>query len=323
MNKVTKIRLSNSSIQDYLDCGWKFWRGHVQGYKGEESDALSFGGLFHQAMNYWFLGIPEEQVISKFVEAANQSGLSTVMDDQKRSIAHGELLLREYFNQYDHNPLRDYVVLSSEQKGDVIIYQDANLIIEYSYVIDKLLRKRTDDSVVIMDHKTSYTLGDAFGRATKPSSQFTGYIYCARKHFRNESINECVVDGIQTARKKIETNPRECFTRISTYRTEQDLAEWLANTISIGKRIAREVELDSWTFNTRSCTMYGQCPFYDVCLAPAQDRERMLEVNYPVDEEHRLKVQTKTLDSTDQLLELHKDMDKLEARFRNTNGGAR
>lgn len=132
-----------------------------------------------------------------------------------------------------------------------------------------------NDALLVMDHKTTTTtLNDGFFRQWSPSNQMTLYTL-AGKVILNAPIRGVVISGAQLL---LDTPNR--FVRGFTYRTPDQLNEWLGD-LSITLRTAEAYAAAGyWPQNDTACDKFGGCRFREVCSKSPSVRDKFLATDF-------------------------------------------
>lgn len=304
------VRINSSSLGIILSCLRKSHYTLQRQLKARsESTALLFGSAIHKAMEVFYshpraarsipphfnehsalmaygAEAPEDHFLYKsiaaFVEAA--SSLQFLPDMDKRSLSTGIWILQNYFKTYIND---QYVVAVDdkgpivERTGELVLYEDATLRIVLFGTIDAVLKNLADGRLLPTDHKTTSTTGADFFNRLKPNHQYTGYLMIAREALGME-VSEFLVNGIQVKeRPKTARGSLPNFTRQITSRSEFDIAEFKQTVIWAVKAYLQCMESELWPLgHVDACTHYGGCQFLEVCSAPAQLRENILEAKF-------------------------------------------
>lgn len=131
------------------------------------------------------------------------------------------------------------------------------------------------DSLFVMDRKTSLsTLSAHYFSQYEPNNQMTLYSLAA-KVILASPIKGVIIDGAQV---KLEEN--HTFQRGFTYRTEDQLDEWV-NDLRLWLGMAEQYALANyWPMNDTACDKFGGCRFRSICSKSPQVRERFLASNF-------------------------------------------
>lgn len=162
-----------------------------------------------------------------------------------------------------------------------------------------------DDTLTIIDHKTTSMLGTQFTDGMKMSAQQKGYAWAFQtlsgQHVSSYCINAIRVkepgDFTANAYKKLggRKNPpsheqvmekadqlkrewwNESLIRERFYIKPGELEEWKFNAIAIIKEMFYHYEQGYMPMKTAWCNKFGRCPYFDVCSLDANDRGVMLD----------------------------------------------
>ena len=136
-------------------------------------------------------------------------------------------------------------------------------------------------SLFVMDHKTATTtLSGYYFDQWSPQNQMTLYTVASQvvidSPVKGVIINACQL--MLDYDKSGDYGAR--FVRGFTYRTPDQLREWLGDLrywLDLAEKYATE---DHWPMNDQSCSMYGGCRFRDVCSKSPQVREQFLKTDF-------------------------------------------
>lgn len=131
------------------------------------------------------------------------------------------------------------------------------------------------DSLFVMDRKTSKTaLGDYYFDQYAPNNQMTLYTI-AGQLVLGSPIRGVIIDGAQILLEK-----PNAFKRGMTYRTQDQLDEWLRDLrywLGLAETYATA---GYWPMNDTACGNYGGCRFREVCSKSPAVRPIYLKSNY-------------------------------------------
>jgi len=138
--------------------------------------------------------------------------------------------------------------------------------------LDKVVKFGGD--LYVMDHKTaSTTPGAYYFNQYDPNNQMSLYTLASQTIMRSP-IRGVIIDVIQVA------VGFSHFTRGFTYRTPDQLEEWLDNTRVWLRDAEGCAEQGFWPMNDAACSHYGGCEFQGICSKSPGVRERFLESNF-------------------------------------------
>jgi hypothetical protein len=126
------------------------------------------------------------------------------------------------------------------------------------------------------DHKTTTsTPGEYYWKQFEPNNQMTLYTI-ATKVVLEKPAKGMIIDSAQI----LLTDPYVRFTRGITYRTEDQLEEWLFDLYHFLEQAKRYATMGYWPHNDTACNMYGGCRFRDVCASAPQIRQAVLDSDF-------------------------------------------
>ena len=120
------------------------------------------------------------------------------------------------------------------------------------------------DSLVVVDEKTTSSLGQSWMDQWEMRSQFTGYIWAGRRI--GLDITGAVVRGISILKTKYGN------AQVHTYRSPYEIERWYQQ---VNRDVARMIECwkeNYWDYNLdHACNEYGKCAFTSVCKSSDPD----------------------------------------------------
>jgi hypothetical protein len=306
----TKVRINSSSLSQILSCPRKAMYALHQKWKPRTiSTALIFGHAIHKALEVFYSHPARERTlpvnfgenaaamayghpapnehflyhaVAMFISSA--SGLETLPDTDKRSLASGVWLLSNYFKTYLHDAYTIYSDAQGpvvERRFEVPVSRTDELEIVLFGTIDFALKNEATGEILIGDHKTTSMMGAEFLSRIKPNHQYTGYVIGAQRclgimgeHF--------LVNGIQTKAQPLTSRgSAPTFTRQITRRSAADIAEFIESLQWAVTSYLQWLEHNRWPIgHVDACAMYGACTYIDVCSAPMELRQNILEAKF-------------------------------------------
>jgi hypothetical protein len=132
-----------------------------------------------------------------------------------------------------------------------------------------------NDQLLVMDRKTTtMTLGGYYFAQYEPHNQMSLYTL-AGKVIMNAPIRGVIIDAAQILLEK-----PNAFARGFTYRTPDQLEEWLEDlrvTLSFAEACA---QTNHFPMNDTSCDKFGGCRFRGICSKSPSVRERFLAADF-------------------------------------------
>lgn len=298
---------SNNSIDIYHRCPRKSLYATLERLVPPQMNwAAQFGVAVHEGLAAWYRtqDDTQEQLLQKILIALRDltkptDEVSIIRPDmsahQLRTelallIAQAALPMPDDFNAGDHRNallleqiMRQYSHLYRYEPFRVV-HVEKNFIISitpeilYQGILDLIVFWAMTGKLVTMDHKTTSTIAK-FGEKFTPGHQMTGYIL-GTKTFMDDVADEACINGIMTARRK-EGIRKDDFQRFpNVYRSEDDLEEFMNNTIATVDRMHNDLERGYFPMHTASCNDFGGCPYKQVCSASPKNRDTILATSY-------------------------------------------
>src|SRR5215472_2775000 len=129
------------------------------------------------------------------------------------------------------------------------------------------------DQRFVMDHKTTtWYITPKYFEGYEPDNQMTLYALASKVVLHQDSP----VRGVIIDAARIESD-KSSFARGVTYRTPEQLAEWVVDLryhLEDAERCARK---GYWPMRDTSCDKYGGCKFRGICSKSPKVRDRFLE----------------------------------------------
>lgn len=126
----------------------------------------------------------------------------------------------------------------------------------------------------VMDQKTTAsTIGPYFFDQFKPDVQMSMYTFAGQAILQSP-IRGVLIDGAQIA---------VGFTRFErgfTYRTKDELEEWLSDVLHIIEQTREYTRAEQFPRNLTACQNYGGCPFKPLCSTSFSHRESVIASDY-------------------------------------------
>lgn len=183
-----------------------------------------------------------------------------------------------YLEQFENDPART-VILSGGKPAVELSFRmelDYGPAAHQPYVLCGHLDRLTSfqDAYYVMDRKTTKsTLGQYYYDQYDPDNQMTLYTIAAKVIY-NTPVKGVIIDAAQIA------VGFSRFGRGFTYRTEEQLDEWLDNARVWFRQAEAYAREGFWPMNDKACHNYGGCAFRKVCSKTPSMRQRFLESDF-------------------------------------------
>ena len=290
----------STSLSYFKTCPRLYQYIMIDGYAPkDESIHLRFGTEYHKALEDYdrlkASGLDHEDSLFETVREAlyRVNGWDPDPDSKAGKVKNRRSLISTiiwYLDQYKDDPAQTFIrndgtpavelsfqfdldwgpgVVTSEERG----HQNYTLCGHLDRVVV------FNDEVFGLDHKTTSSgLTDYYFAQFEPNNQMTLYTL-ATKVVLNASVKGIIIDAAQL------TTSGTNFGRRFTYRTSDQLEEWLRDLhqwLLAAERYAAE---GYWPQNDTACDKYGGCRFREICSKSPQARERFLEAGFVKAEE--------------------------------------
>lgn len=154
-------------------------------------------------------------------------------------------------------PIKGGIEFSFVEPIDVLHPETGNPI-QYCGRMDQVVQ--WDNMLLGEDDKTASQLGASWPRQWDLRSQFTGYVWGA-KRAAGLNLNGFLVRGVSILKTKYDT------LQAITYRPDWQIERWYFQMCRDVERMISQWKEGYWDYNLdHACNEYGGCPFRQVCL---------------------------------------------------------
>jgi hypothetical protein len=253
----------------------------------DESIHLAFGTAFHTAL--------QNYAILRSMEISHEDSVHDVIAEVLRSTADWNVDLSTKAGRYKNRDtivslVLDYLDYFTDDPTETYIMSDGKPAVELSFRFELdwgpgeapyLLCGHLDrvvtfnDQLFVMDHKTTTTApGDYYFNQFEPHNQMTLYTL-AGQVILNAPIRGVIISAAQILLEK----PNR-FVRGFTYRTQDQLDEWMLDLQLWLNSAEAYAAAGYWPQNDTACDKYGGCKFREVCSKSPQVREMFLKADF-------------------------------------------
>ena len=132
-----------------------------------------------------------------------------------------------------------------------------------------------NDNLFVLDHKTTTTtLSDYYFAQYEPNNQMT--LYSLAGH----TVLDAPIKGVCISGAQIMLESPNRFVRRFTYRTPDQLDEWLLDLRFHLANAEHYATVEHWPMNDTACDKFGGCKFRGVCSKSPQVREMFLKTDF-------------------------------------------
>ena len=277
MNEQERIEFDYTAFSTFQTCRRRYDLRMNKGYvRKTELKPVHFGKAIHNALDSWYV----DKDVKKATDVFLANYTENLEIDDKRTNRMGEWIIENYDKQYRDQP---HELVKSEMTFSIPVTSDFT----FTGRMDKIVK--WDNTLWILDHKTTSGLGATYFNMAEPNLQFMGYAYAAREMGYN--IRGVIIDAILVAKgllpsdaaTGVRKNPNLTpFARYDIYYKEENFAEWYKTVMAVRKDIKVCEEYDEWYPNFDACTHFGECPYRRVCKEDQAIRQRILDADYEV-----------------------------------------
>ena len=299
----TKIQFAwdSTTLGALKTCPRLYQYQYIEGWgSADESVHLTFGSHYHHALENYArsraAGIDHEDSIHDVVrqlliDTWNGEAPWTVDEETKAGkYKNRHSLVRtviDYLDWYKDDPAQVYIKADGEPAVELSFRFELEwgpkceqVGIDNAALQPFLLCGHLDRVVefagdlYVMDHKTTTsTLSTYYFDQWSPSNQMTLYTI-ASQIILDSPIKGVIIDGTQL----LVDSAR--FIRGFTYRTPDQITEWLTDLRDWLARAEGYATANYWPMNDTACDKFGGCRFREVCSKSPQVREQFLKSDF-------------------------------------------
>lgn len=306
----TKIQfaIDSTTLGTFKTCPRLYQYLYIDGWGStEESVHLRFGQEYHQALQDYDLsraeGITHDEAVYDVVrELLLRTGdFAPDPDTKAGKYKSRNMLVRAviwYLDEHADDPAKTYIKADGKPAVELSFRFELDWAPKVSQDIPGgRLTKESDQpyllcghldrvvdfngALMVMDHKTSTTtLGSYYFDQWSPSNQMTLYSLAA-KVILDAPVKGVVINAAQLMLDYDGSHDYGArFVRGFTYRTPDQLKEWLVDLRFWLDQMEACAVADYWPQNDTACDKFGGCRFRDVCSKSPQVREQFLRSDF-------------------------------------------
>jgi len=304
--------LPNTNIQyawDSTSLGWMktcprlYYYQMIEGWSSDvESVHLRFGIEYHQALQEYDIcrasGIPHNDAVHDTLRALLERTVEWQPDHKYKNRNNLVRTVLWYLDRFENDPASTLILKDGKPAVEVSFrfelgWGPKSQEISYATLVANgntpsvddlpqpyLLSGHLDrivnfqDELFVMDRKTTTsTPGDYYFNQFEPNNQMTLYTL-AGKVVLDSPIRGVIIDAAQVA---IDFSR---FTRGITYRTQDNLEEWLKDLRFWFAKAEDYATEGYWPMNDTACDKFGGCRFREVCSKSPSVRKQFLKSGF-------------------------------------------
>lgn len=287
----------STSLDYFKRCPRLYQYKMIEGWNStEENVHLRFGQEFHTALqNYEKLkadGIDHDESVFHVVRELMYSVEDWNPDHKYKNRSFLIRSVIRYLDKYKDDPAKTLILQNGKPAVEVSFRfeLDYGPLQEYipedinsppykaglPYVLCGHLDRVVDfnGEIFVMDHKTTTsTPTNYYWNQFEPNNQMTLYTLAGKIIFQT-NIKGVIIDAGQI----LIDDTR--FTRGTTYRTPDQLEEWLQDLSAWLLKAEEYAKNGYWPMNDTACDKYGGCKFREICSKSPSVREKFLKSDF-------------------------------------------
>jgi hypothetical protein len=276
-----------TSISAFLKCPRYYKLSIVDGWGNDDNIHLRWGNELHKSLEDYDRAKANGTTHDDAVHDAVRALLARIHDwdpdpqtksEELKTKAHLVRSVVWYLEHYNPDPAETVILANGEPAVELnfnigLDYgpMDAGYSIQYSLCgyLDRVVG--IHDERYVMDRKsTSSTSGSYYFEKFDLDVQMTAYTF-AGQVILHSPLRGVIVDVIQVA------VGFSRMTRGFTFRTPDQIEEWLTD-LRLWLRLAERYALnDTWPMNLTSCDKFGGCTFAGICSKSPAVRQKFLK----------------------------------------------
>lgn len=271
----------------------------IQGWvPKDESIHLTFGIHYHSALQYYDVvraeGMKHEDAIHETIRVTLKSMDGWEVDRTSKTGKYKNpntliSLVVDYLDHYEDDPAETYIKSDGTAAVELSFRFELDWGPEAGFANDDsvnpsqpyLLSGHLDrvinfnDNLFVLDHKTTTTtLSDYYFNQYEPNNQMT--LYSLAGH----TVLDAPIKGVCISGAQIMLDSPNRFVRRFTYRTADQLDEWLLDLRFHLANAEHYATVEHWPMNDTACDKFGGCKFRGICSKSPQVREMFLKTDF-------------------------------------------
>jgi len=269
-------------ISCFADCPYKYklrYLDHLRPIK--KASALSLGYCMSRGLQTYRQTGNQDKAVDAFIAAWKEDRKVLLLekkDDPRRSVERGLEILKNYVEEF---PEEKTFVVAPEVNFETEVAPSINFIGRIDAVI-----RMADESLAIIEDKTTSRLGPSYFTRLKGSSQVLWYMWVANKLGLfdlegKKQMPKCLINAIY-----IHAETRR-FERDITVKSVKTLEQAQQNMLKWINRIIAAEEANCFPRNDLDnsvCTAYGGCDYLPLKYVAESLKERIIKKEFQISE---------------------------------------
>lgn len=301
-SKNHTITLTNSARDEFDTCRYKTYLSHFYRDVGITpalpSAPFRWGSCMHLALEQYYAGMSPEMAVGHalkyYSDILNKpdvfiSGDAAVKIEKEMAMIEGFMpaYVEMYADDGEKYEIIGQELVLSHHIGSLKDNEGNLWTIYYGGKIDMLLRRHTDQKLIVLDHKSVSMFQESHHDKLMFDYQTTGYCLLASE-YSGEPVNNVIYNCIRKSGlrgKAGESRPQLAsrirddylersetyFKRIDTMRTTEQKNELIGTVNYVANDLLRTYKANAWRKNMSSCAIYSGCQFLSICASGVID----------------------------------------------------
>jgi len=264
----------STSLGWIKECPRKYYYSMIEGWNSKhKSHHLIFGSYYHKALELYDLKRAEGMEHQIALRESLRWLLKITYGWESGDTAKNrETLVRSivwYLDHFRDEPAQTIILSDGLPAVELTFHFELTTEITLAGHIDRLVTFL--DAPYIMDRKTTgATLGSNYFDRYEPDNQMSLYTLAGRVAY-NTPVRGVIIDAAQIAVGFTR------FDRAITYRTDEQLKEWVEDTKLTIEQSYRYAEANYWPMNDKSCML---CNYKRICSKDPSVRQAFLNSDF-------------------------------------------
>lgn len=264
----------------------------------DESVHLRFGIEYHSALQNYDIaianGVNREDAIKSVVRGLL---VSTADWNPNRETKAGKYknrdtllaLVVDYLDHFSDDPAKTYIKEDGQPAVELSFRfeldfgpkaahgMDVGSAHNQPYLLSGHLDRVVEfnDHLFVMDHKTTTTMpGQYYFHQYEPNNQMTLYT------LGGQIVLNSPIKGVIISAAQILLTEHNRFVRGFTYRTQDQIEEWLNDLRILLQTNETYAEVNYWPMNDTACDKFGGCRFRSICSKTPEVRHMFLKSDF-------------------------------------------
>lgn len=282
----------STSIGLFKTCPRLYEYTMVRGYTSKKDNLhLRFGAEFHLALQNYATckneGFSHDEAVWEAMFCLQQRlATDPLPEGDEKAMKYKSLdslrqLVIDYLDYYERDPAKTYVMADGKPAQELSFRFELDFgptaAEGQPYILCGHIDRVVDfnGQLMVLDHKTTTTtLGSYYFNQYEPHNQMSLYTL-AGKVVLNTPVKGVIIDGAQ-----ILLVAENRFIRGFTYRTQEQLEEWLLSLSFLLGYAEACAEENYWPMNDTACDKFGGCKFREICSKSPQVRDKFLAMGF-------------------------------------------